>query len=129
MGAECKLNGTLIAFDFYEIFLPFVIFKQWTIIMHYNTLLFNCTNGHMFTHARSHTHKHTHTHTHTHTQKRNTNQMYIVQFRTHTTLIEFLILLGVSNISLLCKSSNLIESILHPSAYCTVSGKIFKSML
>ena len=42
----------------------------------------------------------------------------------HKTHLGFFVLLGVSNVSLLCKSRNLIESVLHPTAYCTISGKL-----
>ena len=41
-----------------------------------------------------------------------------------STYLAFVILLGVIDIDLMCGSRNLIESLLHPTAFCTVSGKV-----
>ena len=37
--------------------------------------------------------------------------------------VAFAILLAVIDIDLMCGSRNLIETILHPTAFCTISGK------
>ena len=89
--------------------------------MYYSTFLFSCMDGHMYTH---HVHMRACTHTCTHTHTSTLIKCTCAIPHTSIPHTEFFILLGVSNVNLLCKSTNLFESISHPTTYCTVFGKV-----